>query len=112
MTKPIKNMYKTKEWSRFSLKSQRLPERGSQKLLKAATIARTAKILARILRGRIERKIDGVAGEDQFGFVRRKGIRDGIEMLGIISERNMDIDEELCACCTDWQNTIDEHQLY
>ena len=86
-----------------------MPERGNQKLLKAATIAYTAKIVARILRGRIERKIDDVAGEDHFGFVRRNGIRDAIEMLGIISERNLDIDEDLCACCLDWQNTIDRH---
>lgn len=89
-----------------------MPEKGSQKLLKAATIVYTAQIVARILRGRIERKIYGVAGEDQFGFVRRKGIRDAIEMLGIISERNLDIDEELCAYCIDWQNTIEVHQLY
>ena len=61
MTKPIKNVYKLESDPRFSLKSQLLPERGSQKLLKAATIAHTAKIVARILRGRIERKIDGVA---------------------------------------------------
>jgi hypothetical protein len=87
------------------MKSQRLPERGSQKLLKAATVAYRAQILARILRGRIERKIDGVAGEDHFGFVRGKLIRDATAMLKI-SERNLDIDEELCACCIDWQNTI------
>jgi hypothetical protein len=79
----------------FSLRSQRLPERGSKKLLKAATIAHVAKIVARILRGRTERKSDGVAGEDRFEFVRRKGIRDAIEMLGIISERNLDTDKEL-----------------
>jgi hypothetical protein len=89
-----------------------LPERGSQKLLKPVTIAHTSKIVARILRGRTERKIYGVAGGYLFGFVRRKGIRDALEMLGIISERNLDIDEELCAWCMDWQNTIDRHQMY
>jgi hypothetical protein len=103
MTKPIKTCIKLEIGPRFTLKSQRLPQRGSQKLLKAATIAHTctAKIVARILRGRIERKIYGVDGEDQFGFVRRKGIRDAIEMLEKISERNLDTDEELCACCTE-----------
>jgi len=95
----------------FSLRSQLLPERGSNKLLKAATIAHTAKIVGRTLRERTERKINGVT-EDQFEFVRRKGIRDAIEMLGIISEPNLDTVEELCACCIDWQNTIERLQKY
>jgi hypothetical protein len=33
----------------------------------------TAKMAATILRGRIERKIEDVLGEDQFGFRRGKG---------------------------------------
>ena len=33
-------------------------------------IAHTAKIIAKILRRRIERKIEAVLGEDQFGFRR------------------------------------------
>jgi hypothetical protein len=48
-------------------------------------ITHTAKIVVRILR-RIERKIKDVLGEDQFGFKRRKGTRDAIGMLKIISE--------------------------
>ena len=35
-------------------------------------IAHTAKIIAKILRRRIEKKIDNVLGEDQFGFRRGK----------------------------------------
>jgi len=34
----------------------------------ASLIAYTTKIVAKILRGRIERKIEDVLGEDQFGF--------------------------------------------
>jgi len=41
-------------------------------------IAHTAKILRRI-----EKKIEGVLGEDQFGFRRGKGTRDAIAMLRI-----------------------------
>ena len=37
-------------------------------------IANTANIIAKILRRRIERKIEDVLGEDQFGFRRGKGI--------------------------------------
>jgi hypothetical protein len=68
--------------------------------------------VARILRGRIERKIECAAGKDQFGCVRGKGAKDGNEMLKLITERNLNKDDKLCACCIDWQNTIDRHQLY
>jgi len=39
-------------------------------------IAHAAKIVARILRRRIERKVEDVLGGDQFGFRRGKGNRD------------------------------------
>ena len=48
--------------------------------------AHTAKIIAKILRRRIERKIEDVLGEDQFGFRRGKGARDAIGMMRIIAE--------------------------
>ena len=60
-------------------------------------IAHTAKITAKILRGRIEKKIEGVLGEEQFGFRRGKGIRDAIEMMRIIAVWTSEIDEELCV---------------
>jgi hypothetical protein len=47
-------------------------------------IAHTAKVVVRILRRRIERKIDDVLGEEQFRFRRGKGTRDAIGMLRII----------------------------
>ena len=45
-------------------------------------IAHTAKILRR----RIEKKIEDALGEDQFGFSRGKGTRDAITMMRIIAE--------------------------
>jgi len=63
-------------------------------------IAHTAKIVAKILRRRIEKKIEDVLG-DQFGFRRGKGFRDAIGMLRIISERTLEIDEELSVCFID-----------
>jgi hypothetical protein len=48
-----------------------------------------------------------VLGENQFGFRRGKGTSDAIGMLRIISERTLDIDEELCACFIDWQKAFD-----
>jgi len=61
-------------------------------------IAHTVKIVVKILRRRIERKIEDVLREDQFGFRRGKGTRDAIGMLRIISERTLEIDVELCIC--------------
>ena len=49
-------------------------------------IAHTVKVVAKILRRRIEKKIEDVLGADQFGFRRGKGTRDAIGMLRIISE--------------------------
>ena len=49
-------------------------------------ISHTAKKIAKILRGRIERKIEDVLGEDQFGFRRGKGTRDATGMMRIIAE--------------------------
>jgi hypothetical protein len=48
----------------------------------------TAKIVGRIL-GRIKKKIEDALGECQSGFRRgRKGTRDAVGMLRIVSERN------------------------
>jgi hypothetical protein len=54
----------------------------------------------------IERKIENVLVEDQFGFRGGKGTRDAIGILRIISERTLDIDEELCAVFIDWQKAF------
>jgi len=50
---------------------------------------------------------EDVLGEDQFGFRRGKGTRDAIGMLRIISERTLEIDEELSVCFMDWQKAFD-----
>jgi hypothetical protein len=42
---------------------------------------------AKIIRRRIERKIEGILGEDQFGFRRGKRTRDAIGMMRIIAEQ-------------------------
>ena len=66
----------------------------------------TAKIVAKILRRRIENKIEDVLG-DQFGFRRGKGTSDAIGMLRIISKRTLEIDEELIVFFIDWQKAFD-----
>ena len=69
-------------------------------------IAHTAKIIAKILRSRIESKIEDELGEDKFGFRRGKGTRNAIGMMRIIAERTLEIDEKLCICFIDWQKGI------
>jgi len=49
-------------------------------------IAHAAKIIAKIVGGRIENKIEDVFGEDQCGFRRGNGTGDAIGMLKVISE--------------------------
>ena len=56
---------------------------------------------------RIEKKIEDVLGEDQFGFKRGKGNRDAIGMLKIVSERTLEIGAELCVCFIGWQKAFD-----
>jgi len=46
-----------------------------------------------------------VLGEDQFEFRRGKGTRDAVGMMRIISERTLEIDEELCVCFIDLRLT-------
>jgi len=70
-------------------------------------IGHTAKKIAKILRRRIEKKIEDVLGRVQFGFRRGKGTRNAIGMMRIIAERTSEIDEELCVCYIDWQYAFD-----
>ena len=70
-------------------------------------IAHTAKVIAMKLRRRIKKKVESVLGEEQFGFRGGKGARDVIGMMGVIAERTLEKDEELCVCFIDWQKTFD-----
>jgi len=62
---------------------------------------------AKIIRRRIERKIEDVLGEDLIGYRRGKGTRDAIGMTRIIAERNLEIGEKLCISFIKWQKAFD-----
>jgi hypothetical protein len=70
-------------------------------------ITHTAKIVTKILKRRIEKKIEDVLGEDQFGFRRGRGTKDATGMLRIKSERTLEVDEELSVCFIDSQKAFD-----
>ena len=78
MTKLINTIYETGEWPKdftevtmIALKKKPQATKGSDHRT-ISLIAHTAKIVAKILRRRIEKKIEDVLGEDQFGFRRGK----------------------------------------
>jgi len=113
LTKLSNTIYNTGEWSQdftevtvIALKKKTKATKCSD-YLTISLIAHTAKIIAKILRGRIEKKIEDVLGEEQFGFRRGEGTRNAIGMMRIIAERTLEIDEELCVCFIDWQKAFD-----
>jgi len=112
MTKLINNIYETGKWPKdftevtmIALKKKPQATQCSDHRT-ISHIAQTAKIVVKILRRRIEKKTEDVLGEDQFGFRRGKGTRDAVGMLRIISERTLEINEELCVCFIDWQKAF------
>jgi Reverse transcriptase (RNA-dependent DNA polymerase). len=70
-------------------------------------ISHTGKVVARILSKRLESIIQEVIEEAQFGFQKGKGTRDTIGLMRIISERVLDVKEEMCLCFIDWQKPFD-----
>jgi len=81
MTKLINTIYETEEWLKdftgvtmIALKKKPQATKCSDHRT-ISLIAHAAKIVAKILRRRIENKIEDVLG-DQFGFRRGKGTRD------------------------------------
>jgi hypothetical protein len=89
ITKFINTIYETGEWPMDFTKVTMVVLKKKPQATKCSDhhtislITQTAKIIAKILRRRIERKIEVVLGEDQFGFRRGKGTRDTIGMLRI-----------------------------
>jgi len=113
MTKLTNTIYETGEWPKDFTEVTMIALKKKPQATKCSDhrtislIAHTAKIVAKILRRRIQKKIEYVLGKDQFGFRRGKGTRDAIGMLKIISERTLDIDEKLSVCFIDWQKAFD-----
>jgi hypothetical protein len=107
MTKLIDTIYETGEWPKDFTEVTMIALKNKPQATKCSgnrtisLIAHTVKIVAKILRRRLEKKIEDVLGEDQYGYRKGKGTRDAIGMLRIISERTLEIDEELCIMFMD-----------
>ena len=108
LTKLSNAIYNTGEWHQDFTEVTMYALKKNTKATKCSDyrtislIAHTTKIIAKTLRKRIEKKIEYVLEEDQFGFRRGKGTRDAIGMMRIIAEQTLEIDEELCVCFIDW----------
>ena len=113
LTKLSNTIYNTGQWPQDFTEVTMIALKKKTKATKCSDyrtislIAHTAKIIAKILRRRIESKTEDVIEEDQFGFRRGKGARDAIGMMRITAERTLEVDEELCVCFIDWQKTFD-----
>jgi len=114
MKQMMKNIHETGEWLKnftevtiIALKKKpKATKYGHRNTHTINVIAHTANQVAWILRGRTERNIEDVFGEDQFGFRRGKGIRSEIGMLKI-SELTLDREEGLCFSFTYWHKVFD-----
>jgi len=98
LTKLSKTIYSTGEWPQGFTEVTMIALKKKTKATKCSDtrtislIAHTAKIIAKILRGMIEKKIEDVLGEEQFRFRRGKGTGDAIGMMRIIAEWTLEID--------------------
>ena len=78
MMKLINTIYETGEWPKDFMEVTMIALKKKPQATKCSNhhtislIAHTAKILAKVLRRRFEKKIEDVLGEDQFGFRRGK----------------------------------------
>jgi len=109
MIKLINTIYETGEWPKDFTEVKIISLKKKSQATKCCD-HRTITLIShtpKILRRRIEKKIEDVLYEDQFGFRRGKGTRDAIGEMRIISERTLGIDAELCVCFIDWQKAFD-----
>jgi hypothetical protein len=113
MTQLINHIYETGGWPKDFTEVTMIALKEKPKGTKCSDhstdnlIAHTAKIVARTIRGVIERKIENEL-RDQFRSRRvKKNPSDLVEVLRVVSEGNLEIDKDLCACFIDWQKISD-----
>jgi len=72
-------------------------------------ISHAATILLKVLRKRIEAKVDTVRfhSDDQFGFRKGTGTRDAIGTLRVLTERSLEVDHDVYVCFVDYEKAFD-----
>ena len=70
-------------------------------------ISHACKILLNIVHNRIKAKIDSHLSEEQNGFRKGKGTREGIFSLRILSERALQMQKDVYVCFVDFEKAFD-----
>ena len=69
------------------------------------------KLLLCVIQARIQKKIDVEVGETQFGFCKESGTREGIFSLNAITQKYIDVKEDLYLCFIDYSKAFDRVHL-
>jgi hypothetical protein len=70
-------------------------------------VPHASKIMLKILTKRIESKVEGFIGKNQFGFRKGRGTRDAIGVLRMLCERSIENDNDIYICFVDFEKAFD-----
>jgi hypothetical protein len=108
-----KDIHERGEWPEDYLESIIIPiekKQGAQECVDFRTISlitHASKIVMKILTYRVESKAESFLGEDQFGFRRGCGTRDGIATLRALYERSLEHNNKVYVCYIDYEKAFD-----
>jgi|AKYZ01.1.fsa_nt_gi Reverse transcriptase (RNA-dependent DNA polymerase). len=109
----IKNMYERGELPEDFKKNLMIsiPKKSKAKDCKdyrtLSLTAHVSKIVTAIVLKRIDRKIEEVLTEDQFGFRKGRGTREAIMALRLILEKRMEVNKSTCVAFVDLEKAFD-----
>ena len=93
------DIYEAREWPTDYLESIIIPiekKQGAQECVDFRTISlvnHASKILLKILTKRLECKAEHFLSDDQYGFRKERGTRDGIAALRVLCERSLEVNK-------------------
>ena len=108
-----KEIYLSGEWPDDMMASIVIPiekKQGAQECVEFRTISlvsHASKILLKILTRRLEAKAEAFLGDDQYGFRRGCGTREGIAAMRTLYERSLEYDNKVYVCFVDYEKAFD-----
>ena len=108
-----KEIYLSGEWPDDMMASIVIPiekKQGAQECVEFRTISlvsHASKILLKILTRRLEAKAEAFLGDDQYGFRRGCGTREGIAAMRTLYERSLEHDNKVYVCFVDYEKAFD-----
>ena len=85
-------------------------KQGAQECVDFRTISlinHASKILLKILTKRLECKAEHFLSDDQYGFRKERGTRDGIAALRVLCERSLEVNKTVYICFVDYEKAFD-----